>query len=79
MKIQILGTGCPKCQKLEQNARAAVQALGLQAVVEKVTDTDQIMSMGVLFTPALAVDGVVKSAGKVLSQEQVADLLKASK
>jgi len=76
MKVQILGTGCVKCQKLEENARAAVQDLGLQAAVEKVTDVDQIMNMGVMFTPALAVDGVVKSAGKVLSKEQVAELLK---
>jgi small redox-active disulfide protein 2 len=78
MKLQILGTGCVKCQKLEENTKAAVQALGLQAVVEKVTDVDQIMNMGVMFTPALAVDGVVKSSGKVLSKEQVAELLKGA-
>ena len=76
MKVQILGTGCPKCKKLEENARAAVQSLGLRAEIEKVTDVDRIMNMGVMFTPALAVDGVVKSAGKVLSTEQVAELLK---
>jgi small redox-active disulfide protein 2 len=76
MKVQILGTSCPKCQKLEDNAKAAILELDLPAVVEKVTDVDQIMNMGVMFTPALAVDGVVKSSGKVLSKEQVADLLK---
>jgi small redox-active disulfide protein 2 len=79
MKVQILGTGCPKCQKLEENARAAVQSLGLEASVEKVSDVDQITNMGVMFTPALAIDGVVKSSGKVLSKEQVAELLQARK
>jgi small redox-active disulfide protein 2 len=77
MKVQILGTGCPKCQRLEESAVEAVKALGLEATVEKVTDIDQIMNMGVMFTPALAVDGVVKSAGKVLNKDQVAELLKA--
>jgi small redox-active disulfide protein 2 len=75
VKIQILGTGCPKCKRLEENAAEAVKALGLDATVEKVTDIDQIMNMGVMFTPALAVDGVVKSAGKVLNKDQVAELL----
>ena len=79
MKIQILGTGCPKCKKLEENAREAVRGLGIEAQVEKVTDINQIMNMGVMFTPALAVDGVVKSAGKLLSKEQVAELLKGGK
>jgi small redox-active disulfide protein 2 len=75
VKIQILGTGCPKCKRLEENTAEAVKALGLDATVEKVTDIDQIMNMGVMFTPALAVDGVVKSAGKVLNKDQVAELL----
>jgi small redox-active disulfide protein 2 len=79
MKVQILGTGCAKCRKLEENTKAAVQELGLEAAVEKVTDIDQIMNMGVMFTPALALDGVVKSSGKVLSTEQVVELLKGAK
>ena len=58
-KIQVLGTGCPKCQKLEENARAAIQELGLDIAVEKVTDIAQIARMGVMMTPALAVDGNV--------------------
>lgn len=76
MKIQILGTGCPKCKKLEENARAAVQALGAGFEVEKVSDINDIMSFGVMVTPALAVDGDVKSTGKVLSVEEIASLLK---
>ena len=79
MKIQVLGSGCPNCKKLEENARAAVTAAGIRADVEKVTDIDEIMNMGVLITPALAVDGIVKSTGKVLSQDQIAGILKGGK
>jgi len=75
MKIQILGGGCPKCQKLAENARAAASEIGLDAEIEKVTDTDRIMDMGVMITPALAVDGVVKSTGKVLDKNEIARLI----
>ena len=75
MKIQILGGGCPKCQKLAENARAAVSEIGLDAEIEKVTDTDRIMDMGVMITPALAVDGVVKSTGKVLEKNEIVRLI----
>jgi len=75
MKIQILGTGCPKCHQLEQNARLAVSQLGLNAEVERVSDIREIMKFGVMMTPGLAVDGQVKSAGKVLSVEDVRKLL----
>ena len=78
MKIQIMGSGCPKCKKLEENARSAVTAAGIQAEIEKVTDIDEIMNMGVMITPALAVDGIVKSAGKVLSQDQITGILQGS-
>ncbi|MEJ2187784.1 MAG: thioredoxin family protein [Gemmatimonadota bacterium] len=74
-KIQVLGTGCPKCQKLEENARAAIQELGLDVAVEKVTDIAQIARMGVMMTPALAVDGHVRSTGHLLSVSQVKTLL----
>jgi small redox-active disulfide protein 2 len=74
-KIQVLGTGCPKCQKLEENARAAVAELGLDVVVEKVTDVVQIARMGAIMTPALAVNGAVRSSGHLLSVSQVKDLL----
>jgi small redox-active disulfide protein 2 len=76
MKIQILGTGCPKCRQLEANAREAVAAKGVEAEIEKVTDIDQIMEMGVMITPALVIDGEVRSVGKVLTPEQIAAQLK---
>jgi len=82
MKIQILGTGCPKCRKLEENARAAVGELntdaggmGISVEIEKVTDINRITDMGVMITPALAVDGVVKSTGKVLSKDEIANII----
>ena len=75
MKIQILGTGCPKCKTLMVNAEAAVKAAGIEATVEKVDQIADIMKMGVMITPALAVDGVVKSAGKVLGADDIMKLL----
>ena len=75
MKVQILGTGCPKCKKLTENAEAACRDLGVDAEVEKVTDIDKITGYGVLMTPALAVDGEVKSVGKVLSVEEIKRLV----
>ena len=74
-RIQILGAGCPKCKQLAGNAEAAARALGLDYEMEKVTDINEIMTFGVMMTPALAVDGEVKSAGKVLSAEECKDLL----
>ena len=79
MKIQILGGGCSKCKILEERARAAIAGLGILAEVEKVTDIEAIMAMGVMTTPALAIDGVVKSSGRVLTKEQVAEFLVAAK
>lgn len=76
MKIQILGTGCPKCNALERNAREALEKTGIQADIEKVTDLDAIMEMGVMVTPALAVDGEVKKAGKVMTAEEIAAIIK---
>ena len=75
-KIQILGTGCPKCKALAANAQAAVEALGIEAHVEKVEKIQEIMKFGVMITPALVVDGQVKSAGKVLSKTEIEALLK---
>ncbi|MCP4262490.1 MAG: thioredoxin family protein [Planctomycetes bacterium] len=74
-KIQILGTGCPKCKKLAENAQAAVQELGIEFEVEKITDINKIMSFGVMMTPALAIDGEIKSVGKVLSQDEISKIL----
>jgi small redox-active disulfide protein 2 len=75
-KIQILGTGCPKCKKLAENAEAAAKQLGVEYEIEKVTDINKIMKFGVMITPALAVDGKVKIAGKVASVEQLKEILK---
>ena len=74
--IQILGTGCPKCKKLAENAEAAAQALGLDYRIEKVTDLNKIMALGVMMTPALVVDGEVKVVGKVPDVEAIKALLK---
>jgi small redox-active disulfide protein 2 len=70
-KIQILGTGCPKCKLLYANAEAAVKSAGIEAQIEKVENIVDIMKFGVMTTPALVVDGAVKSAGKVLSPEDI--------
>ena len=76
MKIQILGTGCPKCRKLEENARTAAEQLGGEFEIDKVTNINDIMAFGVMMTPGLAVDGEVKSTGKVLSVEDIKRLLR---
>ena len=75
MKIEILGTGCPKCKKLFENAQEAVKNLGTVADVVKVEDIQQIMNAGVMITPAIAVDGEVKSAGKVLSADEIKKII----
>jgi small redox-active disulfide protein 2 len=75
MKVQILGTGCPKCKKLAENAAEAVAGLGLACDVEKVTDINEIMTFGVMMTPALAIDGQVKVVGKVPSPEEIKKML----
>jgi len=79
MKIQILGSGCTKCKLLEQHAREAVAELGSTAEIEKVTNTDDIMEMGVMMTPALVIDGEVKSVGKVLTKDQVMTFINGGK
>lgn len=73
--LQILGTGCPKCSKLAENAEAAAKALGLDYQLEKVTDIKKIMAFGVMITPALVVDGQVKVAGKVPSADEIKKML----
>ena len=75
MKIQILGPGCPKCRKLAENAKAAVDELGLDAEIIKVTQINEIISFGTMLTPALAIDGEVKVVGKVPSTEELKTLL----
>lgn len=75
MIIKILGTGCPKCKKLEANALTAVAELGIEATVEKVTDLDKIMDYGVMMTPALVIDDKVVSSGKILAVADIKALL----
>ncbi|MFO7782554.1 MAG: thioredoxin family protein [Spirochaetia bacterium] len=77
MTIQILGPGCPNCENLEKNAREAAKRLGIDATFEKVTDSDQIVEMGVMRTPGFAVDGEVQKSGKVFSTEEIEESLKA--
>ena len=74
-KLLILGTGCAKCQKLAKNAEAAAKALGLEYELIKVTDINQIMGLGVMMTPALVVDGVVKVVGKAPDPDAIKAML----
>lgn len=71
MKIEILGTGCTKCEALMQNAKKAVAQAKLFAQVEKVEDLEKIMNYGVMNTPALVINGEVKSTGKLLNSEEI--------
>lgn len=75
MKIEILGTGCPKCKQLTANAEAAVKELNLQAEIGKVTDIDKIIEYGVMMTPALVIDGTVISSGRALSKDEIKKML----
>ncbi|MBU0923679.1 TM0996/MTH895 family glutaredoxin-like protein [bacterium] len=76
MKIEILGTGCSKCKTLEENAKQALAKIGGFHELKKVEDIVEIMNYGVMSTPALVVDGVVKSSGKLLSVEEIIEYLK---
>jgi small redox-active disulfide protein 2 len=75
MKIEILGVGCPKCKQLTANTESAVKELNISAEIFKVSDIGKIVEYGVMMTPALAVDGVVISAGKVLSKDEIKKIL----
>lgn len=74
-KIQILGTGCPKCNALAQAADEAARALGIQYELEKISDINEITGFGVMMTPALAVDGEVKTSGRLPSPEEIKTIL----
>jgi small redox-active disulfide protein 2 len=76
MEIKVLGPGCPRCEQTEKNVKEAASELGVNAQVEKVTDTMQIASYGVFGTPAVVVDGEVKSVGKIPTKEEIKDWLK---
>ena len=75
VKIQVLGPGCAKCEKLAANAKEAAEELGLEYTLEKVTDINEMLSFGVMTTPALVVDGQVKLVGKAASAKYVKGLL----
>ena len=75
MKIQILGTGCAKCEKLAQMADSAAKELGIEYELIKVKDINEIMAFGVMMTPALAVDGTVKVAGRVPTVDEIKKML----
>ena len=75
MKIHVLGPGCPKCNQLAETATQAANELGIEFELEKVSDFDEILSFGVMMTPALAVDGQVKVAGKVPALDEIKEML----
>ncbi len=75
MKIQVLGPGCQRCKTLAANAQRAVEELRVEATIEKVEDVREIMKYRVLTTPALVIDGQLKSAGRVLSPQEIQALL----
>ena len=79
MKIQILGTGCPKCKALASNAEKAVKELGLNAEIEKVTGIQDILKFEILMMPGLVIDGKVRAAGRVPSADEIKQLLGADK
>jgi small redox-active disulfide protein 2 len=76
MKIEVLGMGCSNCNKLYQNVLEAVKGSGKEALVTKVEDIKKIMAYGVMSTPALVIDGVVKVAGKVPKAEEIQEWIK---
>lgn len=74
-KLQILGTGCPKCKKLAEATEIAAKELGIEFEIIKVTDINEIMNFGVMMTPCLAVDGTVKVVGRVPSVEEIKKMI----
>ncbi|TES84415.1 thioredoxin family protein [Candidatus Aerophobetes bacterium] len=77
MKVQIFGIGCPRCKKLEANARKAVEEIGIEAEIKKVQDIKEISKFGVMMTPALAIDGKVKCSGEIAPVEKIKKWLQA--
>jgi small redox-active disulfide protein 2 len=75
MEIKILGTGCPKCKTLEKNAVDAVNELGLDAEVSKVTDINKIMEYNIMMTPGLVINGKVKASGRVPGKDELKKML----
>ncbi|MBI4833993.1 MAG: TM0996/MTH895 family glutaredoxin-like protein [Planctomycetes bacterium] len=78
MKIEILGTGCPKCKKLYELTSEAIKESGVQAELVKVEKINEIMNYGVMMTPALVIDGKVKVAGKVPNKDDIKSLINSN-
>ncbi|MCX6819581.1 MAG: thioredoxin family protein [Candidatus Aenigmarchaeota archaeon] len=76
MKIEILGSGCPKCKKLAEHAKKAAEELKIKAEIIKVTDIDKIIEYGVISTPALVIDGKIKSSGRIPEVKEIEKWLK---
>ena len=76
MKIEIMGTGCPKCKTTEKIVRKAVEELGIKAEIVKVDDLQEIINRGVMMTPAVFIDGQAKIVGRIPSPEEIKKLLK---
>ena len=76
MRIQILGSGCPKCKKTAENTQKAVEISGVDAEIVKVVKIQDIMSYDVMMTPALAIDGDVKVSGKIPTTDQIAEWIR---
>ena len=76
MKIEVLGMGCPSCKELEKNTRQAVEELGIEAEIIKVEDVNEIVNYGVTSTPALIVNGEIKSSGRITKMEEIKQLIK---
>ena len=74
-KIQILGTGCPKCKRLTEHVEAAIKELGIECEIEKVTDINEILNFGVMITPVLVVDGEIKKEGRISSVAEIKELI----
>jgi len=76
MKIEILGTGCPKCKQLYENVKSAVEQSDIEAEIVKVEDIEKIIEYAVMMTPAVVIDGEVKSSGKILSPDEIKTFLR---
>lgn len=78
MSIEVLGTGCPKCNQLEATAKAAADSLGVDYQIEHVKDINEFIKRGVMMPPALAIDGIVKVSGRVPSEAELTKIFSAA-
>jgi len=79
MEIKVLGTGCPKCKRLEQLAREAAAELGVEATFTKVQDMDEILTYDIMSTPGLVIDGELKSSGRIPRKAEIAEWIRAAR